>query len=197
MNEAMTANGQQEQEEGSRRKIIAFEIIAISFFTLSLAASIVIMLRPLEVFPRGAFPGNAARALWLLFILGLAFGIVLYTLGATKYRRRKLSGSGGTNYLILGFLCAVEIFWIRAHAPGVTTSTTSLWWLCVILTVLGGIGVYLPVRAKRLEEEEAKRKGDEAKRKALAKEVRTPPTIVRLKVRRYYVSQKKIFDCKD
>jgi len=194
MTEATTAKQEEvEEEEGSRRKIIAFEIIALSFFTLSLAATIVIMLLPLEDPQRKLFPGNAGRALGLLFTLGRVFGIVLYALGAPQLSRRILSKGGGTVDLTIGFLCAVEIFWIRAQAPGVTTSTTSLWWLCVVLTVLGTLGVYLPARAERLEDEEAKRKADEAK----LKERRRSPTIIRLKVRRYYVLGKKVFDCKD
>jgi hypothetical protein len=195
MTEATTAKQEEvKEEEGSRRKIIAFEIIALFFFTLSLAATIVMMLLPFWKDPkRDLFPGNAGRALGLLFILGRVFGIVLYTLGAPKLSRRILSKAGGTIDLTIGFLCAVEIFWIRAQAPGVTTSTTSLWWLCVVLTVLGTLGVYLPAREERLEDEAAKRKADEAK----LKERRRSPTIIRLKVRRYYVWGKKVFDCKD
>ena len=191
MTEPTTAKQQENEEEGSQNGIIVLEIFAVFFYTLSLAASIVIMLRPLGVLPSKAFTGNAASALWLLFTFGITFGIVLHTLGATKRTMWKFSKFGGIVDLILGSLCAVEIFLLKAY--GVTARTTSLWWLFVAVTVFGTISVYLTVRAKRLEDEEAKRKADEAR----ARQRRTSPTIVRLKNRRYYVCEQKIFVCKD
>jgi hypothetical protein len=189
MTQATTAK--HEEEEGSGKRIIVLEIVGVFFFLLSLASSIVIMLLPLQGLLRGAFPGNPARALWLLFTICLVFGVVLDTLGATKLTRVIFSKFAGGVDLIQGFLCAVEIFLLKAY--GVPTSSTSLWWLFIVLTVLGTACLYLPVRAKRLKEAEEKRKADEA----LAKKQRTSPTIVRLKNRRYYVCEQKMLVCKD
>ena len=196
MTEATTAKEQQE-DDGSPEQISVLRVIAILFLTVSLLVAIAIMLRPLPGFPPKVFPGNAEMALWLLFTLSLAFGIVLNALGARKENEWRFSNVGGTIYVILGFVSAVEIFLLRAKAPGGTPSTNSLWFLFMVLTVLGAIGVYRPVRSKWLEAKEAKSKAEEARRQALAKERRRTPTIVRLKIRRYYVSEKKIFDCKD
>jgi predicted dithiol-disulfide oxidoreductase (DUF899 family) len=63
--------------------------------------------------------------------------------------------------------------------------------LLAILTVLGAIAVYLTERFKSLERAEAKRKQEEA----LAKKRKTIPTVVRLKVRRYYVAESKTVVC--
>jgi hypothetical protein len=189
MSEATT---EPQKEEGSQKKIAVFEVSGIFFFTLSLAASVVIILRPL-----GALNGAFSREteIWLLFTLGFAFGIVLTSLGATTRSRRNLSIRGGANYLALGFVCAVEIFLLGLYEPGVATGITSLWWLSVIYTVLGTLGVYLPVRGRRRQAEREKRKQKEARRKAIAKERRSPRIII--KVRRYYFTEKKLVDWKN
>ena len=190
MSEATT---EKQKEEGSRKRIVVLEVGGILFFTLTLAASIVIILRPLNAL-HGSFPRETK--IWLLFTLGFVFGIVLHSLGATTQSRRNLSKRGGTNYLFLGFGCAVEIFLLGLFKPEVTTGIASLWTLSVILSVLGTLGVYLPVRGERREAERKKRKEKEEQRKALAKRRRSPTTIV-IKVRHYYFTEKRIFDCKN
>jgi hypothetical protein len=168
--------------KGGSPRLFIFRFIAISLFTLNLLAAIVMFLIPLGVLrPLGIFPGRPEGALWLLFIFSLAFGIILFNLGAAKGARRRLSHGGGSNYLFLGLVAALEIFLVNAHpfnAPD-ARSTTSLWWLFVTYTVLGGIGVYLPVRAERLE-----RKAAEKEEELKAKEVgKVDLRIVRVKVR--------------
>ena len=189
MSEATT---EKQKVEGSRKTIAVFEVSGIFFFTLNLVASFVIILRPLGEL-NGAFPRQTE--IWLLFTLGFVFGIVLHSLGATTQSRRNLSKRGGANYLALGFVCAAEIFLLGLYKPGETTGIISLWCLSVILSVLGTLGVYLPVRGKRLEAERKERKEKEERRKARAKERRSPTIII--KVRRYYFTEKKLFECKD
>ena len=182
---------EEQKEEGSRKRIVVLEVGGIFFFTLTLAAATVIILRPLGAL-NGAFPRETD--IWLLFTLGFIFGLVLHSLGATTENRRKLSRGGGTNYLILGFSCAVEIFLLGLYKPDETKGLVSLWCLSVILSFLGTLGVYLPVRGKRREAERKERKEKEERRKALAKERKSPTMII--KVRRYYFTEKKLVDWK-
>jgi hypothetical protein len=188
MSEATT---EELKEEGVRKGIAVMEVFGIAFFTLTVGASIVFMLRPLgvfgETFPRGS-------RFWLLFAVGFVFGLALYSLGASKKNRRGLSRGGGANYLLLGFGCAVELFLLAFYRPDETVGIISLWWLSIILSFLGTLGVYLPVRARRRELEREWRKQQEDRRKAHAKERRSPMIII--KVRRYYFTEKKLFDYK-
>lgn len=169
------------EQKGNSPRLFIFRFIAKSLFTLNLLAAIVMFLFPLGVLPREMFPGRPERALWLLFIFSLGFGIILFSLGAAKDSRSSLSHWGGSNYLFLGLVAALEIFLVNAHpfnALG-ARSTTSLWWLFVSYTVFGGIGVYLPVRAER-----RKCKTKEKEEELKAKEVRKVDLrIVRVKVR--------------
>jgi hypothetical protein len=110
-----TTPKEQQEDDGSPKQSSVLRVIAIFFLILSLLVAIVIMLRPLPVFPPNVFPGNAEMALWLLFTLSLAFGIVLNALGATKENRWRFSDVGGTIYVILGFVSAVEILLLRTR----------------------------------------------------------------------------------
>jgi hypothetical protein len=185
MTETTTAKQVDKEEE-----IFLLRMIGIFLFLLSLAASIVIMLLPVRVLLRGTFPGNPMRALWLLFIFGMTFGVGVHALGATKHRRWKFWKFAGVVKLGLGLLCAIEIFLLTADRE---ISTTSLWWLFGTLIVLGTNGVYLPERGKRLEAAEAKRKAEEV----LIRARRTSPKFFRFKVQRYLVSENKTFVCRN
>lgn len=188
MSEATT---EELKDEGIRRRIAVMEVFGIAFFTLTVAATIVFMLRPLRIFGE-TFP--MASRFWLLFTVGFVFGLVLYSLGATTKNRRGLSRGGGANYLLLGFACAVELLLLAFFRPDETVGIKSLWWLCVILSFLGTLGVYLPVIGRRRELLRELRKQQEERRKAQAREIRSPMIIV--KVRRYYFTEKKLFDYK-
>ena len=100
---------EQQKVDRSRENIRVFEYSGIAFFTLSLVASFVIILRPIVDFD-GAFPQATVIWLWLIFTLGFVVGLVLISLGSPTERRRDLATGGGANYLALGFVCAVEIF---------------------------------------------------------------------------------------
>lgn len=200
----MTANTRlrQEKTDDNGSSVIVLEIVAFCFFILSLATSIVIMLLSLPAelrgtLLRGTFPLNPAAGpwqpeaeLWLLFSFSLGFTILLNALGAPKHRRRWYWKLYGRINVVLGFLCAVEIFLLHAFQQRINRS---LWWLVAIITVLGAIAVYLTERFNRLEAAEAKRKAEEA----LIKEQRKSPQVFRFKMRRYYVSENKTFVCKD
>lgn len=164
-----------EERDGSQEGVPVLRFIAVLLLTLSLLATIVLLLLPLGILqPHGIFfPGRPEASLWFLFMVGLAFGLISFALGARTVHRRALSKGGGANYLILGFAAAVEIFLIKAHALN-PTGTKSLWGLFVTLTILGGLGVYLPERAERrerkaeaekLEAEAANRRSEAAKRR--------------------------------
>lgn len=184
MTETNKAHEEQEEERGKSLRTI--EVIAVLFFLLNLVTSLVMMLLPLKVLG-GAFPGRV-KGLWLMFILSLGLMILLNALSAPKDNRRKYWKFFGTVNVILGFLCAAEIFYLRGDGK---TYHASLWWLPPVLTVLGTTAVYLTERFKRLEREKAKREQEEA----LAKKRKTIPTVVRLKVRRYYVTEGKTVVC--
>jgi hypothetical protein len=192
MKEAATTNPVAEDGGPS---IVIFQVIAVSLLFLNLFTAIVILLIPLGIFrSRGVFLGSPGNSLWLLFIFSLIFGLILFGLGSPKHLNRALLTRGGTTFLFLGIVSALEILLIKAYSPG--TRTNSLWWLFVTVTVLGAIGVYLPVRLERLKAKEARRKAEEAKLRALAKERRTSPTVFRFRVRRYYVCEEKLLSAK-
>jgi beta-lactamase regulating signal transducer with metallopeptidase domain len=143
-------------------------IIAISLLTLGLLSAITLLLIPLGI-PQsaGIFPPSPERALWLLYLLTFAFGLILFTLAAKNHHRNRLSKLGGSVQMALGLAAAAEIFLLRAYPPLGITSDTSLWWLFVFSTVLGGIGVYIPASAKRRER---KAEEDRIKRRELEAE---------------------------
>jgi hypothetical protein len=180
----------EEKAEDDVSKVTTLEIMATFFAILGLVTAIVFMLLPFRSPVGGAFQGRPQPALWLLFTFSLVFETVLLVLGVPKVRSRRYSTIWGIANLALGYLCAVEIFVLNFR--GVTTGR-SLWWLFPVLTVLGIVSLYLPKRAKRLEEEEEKRKQEEE----LAKECRSRPRLIRFKVHRYYVSENKRLVCKD
>lgn len=186
MTQITKANEEQKEESTSGKSLKTIEVIALLFFLLNLASSLVMMLLPLKVLG-GAFPGRV-KGLWLMFTISLALMILLNALSAPKDNRRKYWKFFGTVNVIVGFLCAVEIFYLRGDGK---PYHASLWWLPPVLTVLGAIAVYLTERFKSLERAEAKRKQDEA----LAKKRKTIPTVVRVKVRRYYVAESKTVVC--
>jgi hypothetical protein len=181
-----------EKIENPESTVIVLEIIAIFFFILSLTASIVMLLLPVKekVLPNGAFARDPESALWLLFWFSLAFTILLNALGAPKRRRRNYWKLYGGINVVLGFLCATEIFLLNAFGK---TISPNLWWLLAVITVLGAIGVYLTERFNRLESAAAKRKAAEA----LVKAKRKTPKVYRFTVRRYFVSKNRMFVCKD
>ncbi|MFY9622146.1 MAG: hypothetical protein WAQ99_20190 [Pyrinomonadaceae bacterium] len=189
MAEITKANEEQKEE---RKSLHILELVTMLFFLLNLASSLVIMLLPFkEKVLGGLFTGQPApyRALWMLFTLSLVLMILLNALSPPKDRRRDNWKFFGTVNVIVGFLCAVEIFVLQAFGK---THHASLWWLLAILTVLGAIAVVLTEKLKSRELAEAKRKQDE---EALTKKRKTIPTVVRLKVRRYYVSESKTVAC--
>jgi len=191
MSEATT---EERKETVSRKRIAVFEYSGIAFFTLSLAASAVLILRPLDVLDKQRFPQETVVWLWLLFTLGFIVGLVLILFGSATEKRRDLSTGGGANYLAIGFICAVEIFLLGYYKPGVMTGLRSLWWLAVIYSVLGALGVYLPVRGKRQQLERELREEQEERRKARARKRRSQTIVVQVK--RYYFIEKKLLDYK-
>lgn len=180
----------QEKMEEPESSVMVLEIVAILFFILTLTASIVMLLLPLKVLPDKAFAQDPERTLWLLFWFSLAFTILLNALGAPKRRRRNYWKLYGGINVVLGFLCATEIFLLSAFGKAISPN---LWWLLAIITVLGAIGVYLTERFDKLESAEARRKAAEA----LVKAKRKPPEVYRFTVRRYFVSKNRMFVCKD
>ena len=189
MTEITKANEEQKEKSASRTTV---EVIAVLFFLLNLASSLVIMLLPFkEKVLGGLFTGQPApyRGLWMLFTLSLVLMILLNALSAPKERRRDYWKFFGTINVIIGFLCAIEIFYL--HATRNRIPHDSLWRLMIVLTVLGAIGVYLTKKLETLELTETTRKQEGA----LAKKRKTIPTVVRLKVRRYYVSESKTVAC--
>jgi hypothetical protein len=178
------------------QRIPIFQVVGFSLLLLNLFAAFVILLVPLGVFrSRELFLEGPEKSLWLFFSFSFVFGVTLFLVGSPRRFDRALLTYGGSNFLFLGVVSAVEILWIKAKLQN--TSVTSVWWLFVVFTVLGAIGVYLPVRSDRIKAKEARRKAEEARLKSLNKERRTSPTIFRFKVRRYYVSEEKVIDCKD
>jgi len=168
--------------------MLIFKIIAVSFLTLSMLAGIVLLSLPLGI-PQnaGMFLWSPERTLWLLFTMGLASGLVLFALGSSNRLRRSLSKAGGSVLLVLGFVSAVEIFLIKARGPA-ATSTNSLWWLAVIATIMGALGVYVPESAQRkareAEEERARRVKREAEVPRRENERRVGVRVVRFSQRR-------------
>ena len=168
--------------------MLIFKIIAVSFLTLSVVAGIVLLSLPLGIPQQaGMFLWRPERTLWLLFILGLVSGLVLFALGSSKRLRRSLSKAGGGVLMVLGFVSAMEIFLIKAQGTA-ATSTNSLWWLAVVATITGALGVYLPESAQRREREaeevRARRAALEAKVPARENERRMGVRVVRLSQRR-------------
>lgn len=177
---------------------------AIVLFSLNLVVSIVIMLLPFREYLYGRFQHDPQKVLWVLFTFSLSFAIVHYRLAVTEYNnglnnngensnRENSNGDysklGGIAYLVLGLLCAVEIFILAAsRKPTVGAISTSLWWLFAITTLLGGLGVYLPHRAMRLKQLEKRRKAHEDR----LKERRNRPIVLRFKAHRYYVTENKL-----
>src|SRR5689334_9273898 len=174
----------EEIDGGPRESNMVLQVTAILFFGLNLAVAAVLMLLPFRKFFYGRFQQVPETVLWLLFAFTLTFAILIYTLGATRNSRRKYSNLGGTTYLALGLLCAVEIFILAGGS-----FPTSFWWLFPVLTLLGAIGVYLPERAKRLKKAAEEIKAAEA----VLRERRKSPIVLRLKARRYYVYENKLF----
>lgn len=190
MKEATTAKQDEEKEEGSRKTITVLQVTAILLFNLNLAVSVVIMLLPFQDLLYGKFQRDPQKALWVLFTLSLSFAILHYTLAVTKSSSTKYSTRGGIAYLVLGLLCAVEIFIVAAYGqPKGGAFPTSLWWLFAVSTILGALGVYLPERTKRLKEAEDERKAMED----LLKERGKRPIVLRFKARRYYVTENNLF----
>ena len=197
-----SASLSQEKTEYDGSSVIVLEIVAFCFFILSFAASIVMMLLSLPAelrgtILRGTFPPNMEAgpwqpeaSLWLLFSFSVGFTILLNALGAPKRRRRWYWKLYGRINVVLGFLCAAEIFLLHAFRQ---TINRSLWWLLAVITVLGAVAVYLTEKFNRLEAAKAKREAEEA----LIKEQRQSPQVFRFKMRRYYVSENKTFVCKD
>jgi hypothetical protein len=173
------------EEKDISSRLSMFRFMAVSMFMLNLLAAIVMLLIPLGVLQRrGIFPGRPERSLgslWLLFMFSLGFGIIFFIVGAAKGTRRNLSHAIGSLYLVLSLVSALEVFLLKARPFDVdgATSTTSLWWLFVTYTIMGGIGVYLPVRVVRLEYKAAR---EEEERKA-KEEGRVNLRIVRVKVK--------------
>jgi hypothetical protein len=188
MTEATTAKPDEAKEDGSGKSNIILQGAAGLLFILNLAVSVVIMLLPLNLL-YGKFQRDPQRVLWILFTLSLAFAILNYTLGVAKTGSRESERIGGIVYLVLGLLCAIEIFILAAKGTASEGPvTTSLWWLFAVYTVLGAICVYLPERARRLKEEEEKCKA----KAALLRERGKRPIVLRLKARHYYVYENKL-----
>ena len=184
MREATTAIPDEATENGSKKSNPILKYTAVLFFILNLAVSVVIMLYPLNLL-FGKFQQDPHKVLWVLFTLSLAFAILNYTLGVAKTGNREHERIGGIAYLVVGLLCAIEIFILAAK--GTASEGNSLWWLFAISTVLGAIGVYLPERARQRKEEEEKDKT----KAALLRERR--PIVFRFKARRYHVYENKLF----
>ena len=191
MTEAATAKQDEEKEDGSAKTNKILQVTAILLFSLNLAVSVVIMLLPLKEYLDGKFQRNPQKVLWVLFTLSLSFAILHYMLAVTENSSRKYSTLGGIAYLVVGLLCAAEIF-IFIVAPNMQPNAgafpTGLWWLFAVTTLLGALGVYLPERAKRLKEAEKKNKADEDRLKERGKR----PIVLRFKAHRYYVTENKL-----
>jgi hypothetical protein len=147
--------------------MLTFRIVGISLLVLGVLASVVILLLPLGILQNASiFPDEPERSLWLLFLLGLTFGGILFAVGLENGSLWSYAKAGGSGLLVLGLASAVEIFLIMARLPS-ARHTTSLWWLFVICTVLGGLAVYVAKIAKRVERakrEEMAKKEEMAKR---------------------------------
>ncbi|MDT7777494.1 MAG: hypothetical protein QOC99_6 [Acidobacteriota bacterium] len=147
--------------------------IAILLLTLGLLAAVTLLLLPLGI-PQsaGIFPPSPERALWLLYLLCMAFGLSFFAIAAQNGDRNRLSKLGGSLQLALGLAAATEIFLLNAYPPLGITSTFSLWWLFAFSTIMGGVGVYIPASAEKRERkaEEERIKKAELEAEALNRE---------------------------
>lgn len=144
------------------------KFVGMGLLVLSSLSSVVILLLPLKILQRfNIFQENPQRSLWLFFVGGLIVGLILFALGTeedtpqTKESRLdRVLRIGGSIFLLLGFLAAIEIFLIEANLF-TSTQTASLWWLFVAYIILGGIGTYMTEKSDKGEAQEA---SDEKKR---------------------------------
>ena len=168
-----------------RRGMLIFRVVGAGLMALGALACLIILLLPLGVLQKvSLFLHSPGKALWLLFVSGLALGAILFWIGSEDRHNRRLSKVGGSLLLLLAFGTAAEILLIKAYKTEVN-STTPLWWLFLIFTLLGGIGVYIPEHIKREEEaKEAERIKREAENRRRAEEKRTSATVYLFKLRR-------------
>jgi hypothetical protein len=150
-------------------------LIAISFLTLGLAAAVTIAMLPLGILEKWEwFPGSQEVSLWLLFLISLIFGLVVFALKSGKFPWR-LSRTAGVMLLIVGVLLGVEILLTQtclvqacradAERPPDVAAMISLWLLFVACTLLGVFGVYAAKAMQRRAEEE---RAEELERQAEA-----------------------------
>jgi hypothetical protein len=120
-----------------------FRVIGACLITLGILAAVAILLFPFQVF-RGAgiLLRGPETSLWLFFVLCFIAGFVLFALGSKKASIKNLLEVAGSILLILGLTAATAIFLIKVNLL-IASSTTSLWWLFVPCTILGGVAVYV------------------------------------------------------
>ncbi|HEY0319543.1 MAG TPA: hypothetical protein VGC66_01080 [Pyrinomonadaceae bacterium] len=166
--------------------MLILRIIGFSLLVLGGLAVIVLLSMPFN-FPQniGIFIWRPERALWLLFLLGGAFGAILFALGSGWHSLERGLKAGGKLLLISGFVCALELFLIKARWP-IGTRTISLWWLFVLFTLSGGVAVYITEMIEREElrsKEELVRKAElKARAASRAEQQRVRLRIVRVNV---------------
>ena len=188
MTEVTTAKPDEVKEVDSKKNNIVLQVASILLFGLNLAVSVVMMLLPLNKL-YGKFQLHPEKVLWILFAFSLGFSGLLFALGVRKSGSSKYSTYSGATYLVLGLLCAVEIFILAANrTAGTPIIPRSLFWLLGIFTISGAIFVYLPERAKRRKEEEEKRTAEEER----LRQRRKGPTVLRFKARRYHIYENRL-----